>query len=267
MKILDLDMDYFMDSVAHTPDSVLERLSEADYGDCVWSERRVRSFLEENLGLSKERKLPGRIVCGHNEALIFWRELIAHGELTVPFDVIHVDSHADLGLGYSSWTHILNYLLSYPVEERPMHNKYVDCFGNLREESIGDYLLFAVAYRWISKIIYCANPNGEKNDYLLDTLKNFEEKYIWGDPVENTIQLLYNPDMDFPQYDDYTHVKKEYIAKSKAEPEVPLIIIPTIEAVKYDGNFDYVVMAQSPNYTPASADFIIDILREYIEER
>ena len=66
MKILDLDMDYFMDSVAHTPDSVLERLSEADYGDCVWSERRVRSFLEENLGLSKERKLPGRIVCGHN---------------------------------------------------------------------------------------------------------------------------------------------------------------------------------------------------------
>ena len=76
MKILDLDMDYFMDSVAHTPDSVLERLSEADYGDCVWSERRVRSFLEENLGLSKERKLPGRIVCGHNEALIFWRELI-----------------------------------------------------------------------------------------------------------------------------------------------------------------------------------------------
>ena len=160
-----------------------------------------------------------------------------------------------------------DYLLSYPVEERPMHNKYVDCFGNLREESIGDYLLFAVAYRWISKIIYCANPNGEKNDYLLDTLKNFEEKYIWDDPVENTIQLLYNPDMDFPQYDDYTHVKKEYIAKSKAEPEVLLIIIPTIEAVKYDGNFDYVVMAQSPNYTPASADFIIDILREYIEER
>ena len=30
MKILDLDMDYFMDSVAHTPDSVLERLSLCD---------------------------------------------------------------------------------------------------------------------------------------------------------------------------------------------------------------------------------------------
>ena len=32
MKILDLDMDYFMDSVAHTPDSVLERLSERIMG-------------------------------------------------------------------------------------------------------------------------------------------------------------------------------------------------------------------------------------------
>lgn len=55
MKILDLDMDYFMDSVAHTPDSVLERLSEEDYGNSVWNEKRVRSFLKENLGLSKEK--------------------------------------------------------------------------------------------------------------------------------------------------------------------------------------------------------------------
>ena len=35
---------------------------------------------------------------------------------------------------------------------------------------------------------------------------------------------------------------------------------------EFDGNFDYAVMAQSPNYTPASADFILDIFREYIEE-
>ena len=39
-----------------------------------------------------------------------------------------------------------------------------------------------------------------------------------------------------------------------------------IEDVKFDGKFDYAVMAQSPNYTPASADFILDIFREYIEE-
>lgn len=266
MKILDLDMDYFMESVAHTPDSVRDRLSENEYGDSVWSEERVRNFLEKNLGLSKDKRIRGRIVSGHNEALIFWRELIAEGSLTTPFEVIHVDSHADLGLRYSSWTYILNHLLAYPPEERPIHNRYVDCYGKIKEESIGDYLLFAIAYRWISKITYCANPNGDKNDYLWVTLKNFEENFIWDEPVENIIQLLYNPNMEFPQYKDYPYVKKKYITASKKEPDVPLLIIPTVETVKYSGDFDYIVMAQSPNYTPASADFIMNIFKEYIVE-
>lgn len=71
MKVLDLDMDYFMESIANTPFSVSERLSEEDYGDTVWSEYRVREFLEQNLGLSKTKKIPGRIVVGHNESLFF----------------------------------------------------------------------------------------------------------------------------------------------------------------------------------------------------
>lgn len=48
--------------------------------------------------------------------------------------------------------------------------------------------------------------------------------------------------------------------------EVPFVIIPSVEDVKYNGEFDFIVMAQSPNYTPASADFIINIVKEYIEE-
>ena len=266
MKILDIDMDYFMERIASVNDDVIERLSEEDYGGCVWTEQRVRSFLENNLGLSKRNKIKGRIVAGHNEALFFWKELIASNALTTPFEVIHVDSHADLGLGFDSIYHIRKYLLAYPVEERPEHNRYVDFSGRMKIESIGDYLLFAIAYQWISKIIYCANPNGDKNDYIWQTLKDFEENLIWDEPVENTIQLLYNPDMDLPHYNDNKFVKREYIKRSCKEPEVPLLIIPTVEAVNFDGKFDYIVMAQSPNYTPASADFIMDIVREYINE-
>lgn len=55
MKVLDLDMDYFMESIASTPFSVTERLQE-DYGHYVWSENKVRLFLENDLGLSKEKK-------------------------------------------------------------------------------------------------------------------------------------------------------------------------------------------------------------------
>lgn len=266
MKVLDIDMDYFMEEIAHTNDYVTERLSEEKFGGCVWSRERIYHFIESNLGLSKEKKIKGRIVSGHNEALNFWKELIAHNELTVPFEVIHVDSHADLGLGFESPFRIMESLLFYPVKERPEHNKYVDCNGNIRAEGIGDYLLFAVAYQWISMITYCANPNGDKNDYVWETLKDFHEELIWDKPVKNVIQLTYNPDMDVPHYNDSDGLKKKYLQGSRKEPEVPLWIIPTIDGVKYKGDFDFIVMAQSPNYTPASADCIIDIIREYIDE-
>ena len=57
MRILDLDMDYFMDSVAtFVPASSEERLDEENYSKAVWSSAHVRTFLECHLGLSKDAK-------------------------------------------------------------------------------------------------------------------------------------------------------------------------------------------------------------------
>ena len=265
LRVLDLDMDYFMTEIANTSFSCKERLNEKDYGNSVWSADEVRQFLELNLGLSKRHKLPGRIVSGHNEILFFWEELINSKRLSDPFDVVHVDSHADLGLGDASWSFLQSAFLTLPTNSRRKIREYEFC-GNKREISIGDYLLWAVAYRMVSSIIYCANPNGDKNDYVLDTLKDFCEEYIWDKPVKNYIQLKYNKMMKMPSYDSSDAYKKKYLEGAMKDPEVELLIIPTIKDVKFDGNFDYVVMAQSPNYTPASADFILDIFREYIVE-
>ena len=50
MKVLDIDMDYFMRAVAHFVDeSTMERLSESEYEEYVWSESEVRDFFENNL--------------------------------------------------------------------------------------------------------------------------------------------------------------------------------------------------------------------------
>lgn len=265
LKVLDLDMDYFMTKIANTSFSSLERLDEKDYGDSVWSEDKVRDFLESNLGLSKENKIPGRIVCGHDEALFFWEELIESRKLEEPFDVIHVDSHADLGLGCNSDDFIQSMFLTLPTPTRRRIRNYE--FNNQIEEiNIGDYLLWAIAYRMISSVTYCSNPNGENNDYLWDTLKDFQEEYIWDKPVKNYIQLKFNSEMELPQYDSSDYYKKKYLDGAIKDPEVELIIIPTIEDVKFHGDFDYAVLAQSPNYTPASADYIMDIFKEYIEE-
>lgn len=268
MKVLDLDMDYFMEEVANNiPETYSGRLEEDEFIRSVWTADEVVSFIEGNLGLSKDRKIPGRIVCGHNESLFFWKELISKGNLIVPFEVIHVDSHADLGLGTDSATFISKELLQWPVEERPNHSIHVNCFGQKCAEGIADYLLYAIAYRWISRLTYCGNPNTECNDYDVYTLKNFEEEYVRQEPVDNIIQLLYNPSMKCPhRYMDELWKIRAYIDASKKEPEVPFRIISTIADVKYQGDFDYAVLAQSPNYTPANADYIMDVFRQYIVE-
>lgn len=260
MKILDLDMDYFMTEIANTPFSCEERLDEEYYGGSVWTEEKVRQFLERNLGLSKTNKIPGRIVEGHNEALFFWEELINSKRLSDSFDVVHVDSHADLGLGDASWSFLQSAFLTLPIESRRRIREYEFC-DKIKRISIGDYLLWAVAYKMISSITYCANPHGDKNDYVF-----FHEEYIWDKPVRNYIQLKYNKTMEMPEYDSSNAYKKKYLEGAIKDPEVELLIIPTIDDVRFARDFDYAVMAQSPNYTPASADFIMDIFREYIEE-
>lgn len=256
-----------MDWVPHLiPDTCTSRLSEEEFGKAVWSEKRVRNFLEGKLGLSKSKRIKGRIISGHNEALDLWQELISGGKLTVPFEVVHVDSHADLGLGISSWVYIMRHLLKYSVSERPSHNRYYDDDGNEHMESIGDYLLYAIAYRWIEKLTYCANPNSKKNDYLWLTMKDLHEEAVWEKPVENTIQLVYNPNMPFPAFRDTKQEKSDFLKKVTKEPEVPFLIIPNIDGIGFTGDFSYASLAQSPNYTPSSADFILDVFREYIEE-
>lgn len=265
MKVLDLDMDYFMRDIANTPFSVMTRLAEEEFGNLVWSKNEVINFLENNLGLSKNNKIPGRIITGHNEALFFWEELMLDGKLQEPFEVVHIDSHADLGLGCPSSSFLQNTILTMPVEERRKIKSY-EFNGEIEEINIGDYLLWGIAYKMFSKIIYCANPYGDKNDYCWDTLKDFKEELIWDVPVSNYIQLKFNDRMQMPKYNDSVEYKKMYFEGAIKDPEVELKIIPSIENVAFQGDFDFAVIAQSPNYTPASADFILDIFKEYIIE-
>ena len=268
MKILDLDMDYFMTKVANgVGESVTSRLIDEEFEQSVWCKDDVIRFLEDKLGLSKEAKIPGRIVSGHNEALYFWKELMLDGKLSVPFEVVHIDSHADLGLGTDSAAYISRELLKWPVTDRPEHSRHVNCFGHECSEGIADYLLYALAYRWISRLTYCGNPNGESNDYDISVMKDLKEQFIWNDPVDNVIQLIYNPNMSCPNpYTDDPEDVQAYLDSGIKEPEVPFTIIPTIEGVNYCGDFDFVLLAQSPNYTPESADFIMDVFHEYIQE-
>ena len=266
MKVLDVDMDYFMFDIGHyVSENPSERFEEEKIGESVWNECEVREFFEKKLGLSKDKKIPGRIVVHHNETLYFWKEMIENELLQYPFEVVHIDSHADLGLGCTCGDQfIMKNLLGLDVEQRwdfKLYNQFV----NSRMPGIGDYLLFAIAFRWISKLTYCANPNGECNDFLWYTMKDFYEPIYVGDCFRNTIQLLYNSTDILPKYSVSQKGYKEFLDNSVKEPEVPFEIIHSIEKVNYSGDFDFISIAQSPNYTPKSADYILDVFKDYVE--
>lgn len=65
MKVLDLDMDYFMEHIACIPFSVSDRLDEDNYGDTVWSEERVRNFLENNWDWDVHHPISYRVLFLH----------------------------------------------------------------------------------------------------------------------------------------------------------------------------------------------------------
>lgn len=256
MRILDIDMDYFLKDVPmFISENSKSRLCNEDY--TVWTKKEVIEFLEERLGLSNERKIKGKIVVNHHEALYYWHELISKQELSIPFEVVHIDSHADMGLGYPSWTFIMDSLLKLPVCERADIENYKNIFEKYYEPGIGDYLLFVLAFRWINKLTYVCNPAESGDDYLWMSMKD-------GIEPNTKIQLTHNENMRAVDIMSGISASK-YYSTAIREPEVDFEIIREVELVNYNGDFDYITFCISPNYTPASADFIIEIIKEYID--
>lgn len=67
MRILDIDMDYFLKEIPiMISGNSTVRISDDDYP--VWSKDEVIDFFENRLGLSKEIKIKEKIVTHHNEA-------------------------------------------------------------------------------------------------------------------------------------------------------------------------------------------------------
>ena len=241
MRILDIDMDYFLKDIpSECPNGRLEE----EYIE-TWKEQEVIQFLEKNLGLSKKHRIPGCIIEKHNKAINFWDDLIAKNKLKIPFEVIHIDSHSDLS------PNIMAYGLRYYREDSRLGHywKTIETKKEDREKlaimnnypTEGDYLLYAIAFGWIKHLIYYTNPSYVCPDY----------------PDEIFVEL--NGDEDAK--DNFCSV----IQLKEDEKMIPFNFNKRIESIKPFGKYDFIVFAQSPNYTPESLDFVIDIMKEYIE--
>lgn len=233
MRVLDLDMDFFL-----TAPCPLAEPGKRPNETCAqpYSDEEVIRFLEEQCGLSRSHPVPGAIFDTHDKALDFWQARLQDGSLAAPFEVVHVDTHSDLAFGPPGTGFVLNVVLSRLPDQRAD-------IGNYRkavELDEANYLLFAIAMRWISGLAYVRNPKSHQDvpRQLLDEQGNIHLRSFISAMMEGKNGK--EPVIPFDVYDDYRQFSQK--------------------------GYDFVTMAQSPRYSPASADRIMDIVRRYITE-
>jgi len=233
MRVLDLDMDFFLS--APCP---LAKYGERPDESCaeVYSDEEVVRFLEEQCGLSREHPVPGAIFDTHDKALDFWKARLTDGSLTAPFEVAHVDTHSDLAFGPPGPDYVMNVVLSRPTEIRERIHMYREA----HEMDEANYLLFALSFRWISRLTYVRNP------------KSYQDVPAQLLNEEGNIQLR-------------SFVSRLFEGKNGLEPVVPFEVFDDYRAFSRKG-YDFLTMAQSPRYAPRSADRIMQILKRYLIE-
>jgi hypothetical protein len=269
-SVLDLDLDFFVWPIALDIEEDGQRLDPKEYFPN--SEKQVRSFLEERCGLSTVHRIPGRFLVHHVDAFTVWREWLEEHILSNPFNVVHVDAHADLGSGWQNESprFFETELLKLPVEQRSFPRFGVDAVNS------GNYLVAAVANQWINQLtyVYPIDPNPPSPAVLRERERMERIQKLHEDGTDGD----YPPDLPvycFQDGDPNTRklLLKEYPALGHSdvkfdttpihfEPKVPFSWLEA-EMFKYSG-FTHMVIAQSPNYTPNTADPLLDIISEYV---
>ncbi|MBQ2669031.1 MAG: UPF0489 family protein, partial [Clostridia bacterium] len=153
-----------------------------------------------------------------------------------PFEVVHVDTHSDLAFGPPGTNFVLNVVLSRMPEQRAA----IDAYRTAVELDEANYLLFALAFRWIDRLAYVRNPKSHQDipRHLLDG--------------EGNIHLC-------------SFISRMMESRNGKEPVIPFDVYDDYRTFRQHG-YDFVTMAQSPRYAPQSADRIIEIMRRYIAQ-
>ena len=185
---------------------------------------------------SGEHPVPGAIFDTHDKALDFWAERLRDGSLSAPFEVVHVDTHSDLAFGPPGTNFVLNVVLS----RLPDMRTDIAAYRKAVELDEANYLLFALAFRWIDRLAYVRNPKSHQDipRQLLDADGNIHLRSFISQMMEGKNGR--EPIIPFAVYNDYTQF--------------------------HTRGYDFVTMAQSPRYAPKSADRIMEIVRRYIAE-
>lgn len=244
MRFLDIDLDAFLSSVAHWPEG--GRLDPEDF--IPWSEERLRDFLERQCLLSRAAPIRGWFVENHDGAFDVMRDLMTGGSGTL--EVVHVDAHADLGMGDPSWVDMIRHVA------KPLAARRDPKRAN-QGLNLGSWLGYALAAEFISDLTY-VHPAGYGDD--LPPLY-----FPGGDKTAGCIEMKAYIRPGLPMNGSVPDYHKLY----ELEPDVALARVPfrmiTLDAFAAEAPFIAGLLCRSPDYTPESSDALIPIIKEYID--
>ena len=241
MRFLDIDLDAFLSSVAFYRNGGGRLVPEAYQ---PWTEARMRDFLERQCGLSRDHPIPGWFVEEHDGAFDVMRALV--GDACRPLEVVHVDAHADLGMGDPSWVQLIEHV-ALPLADQ-------------RDPKRGDHALSlgsSLAADFISALTY-VHPARRGKDL---TAIHFRD----GDIESGYIEMKAFTRPDLPA----DGASPDYWRLVKLAPNLALAPVPfamaTLDDFAATAPFNIGLLCHSPSYTPATADALIPIVGVYID--
>ncbi|WP_375162568.1 MULTISPECIES: hypothetical protein [unclassified Bradyrhizobium] len=245
MNIADIDLDIFLDEICS-----VDRRPRAPSTIRPWNEEQLRRFLTHQCGLRcgpSSHRPKGRFVVRHDEAFPVLEALSQNG--AIPLTLTHIDAHSDLGTGFGdlSWKDIGGRLLGLPPKDR--HTAIPK--NGMERISPANYLSYALACRWLRTLTYVHHTQSG-DDLMPFFFRDF-------DPACGVMELRY-----VPRVHD-AHSREELRALPHTlEPPIAFRKIP-VDAYRAAELFDYVILCQSPGYTPIEADALIPIFKDYVD--
>jgi hypothetical protein len=253
MVVLDIDLDFFLQ---HLPRRWAKNGRTSSEGNPTWSTSSTNSFVTTQLGLDATLPVPGAYVTHHDEVFFKWRDLIESGDLRAPFDLVHVDSHADFGMGSGAGGRIACEFLHLSLRERAYPPS--DGIGCL---DCGNYLIYALANRWLRSVTYVHHPTLLGIGGQLPDIP--DATYQDNSPASGYLQLKRYSKAFRSQW--AIQVPRLELVED-FEPRVQVTLVRGDDATFRIDRPDYLFLAQSPNYTPVEADALAALLQRFIQE-
>lgn len=236
-RILDIDLDFFIEGCCELAEKGKRPSAQ---GHDPWSESAVRQFLEQNVGISRDKPVRGRIFETHDKALLYWRELIEKGSLKPAFSVTHIDAHSDLGIGKPGPGFVLNTVISTCLEQR----RCIERYYKMNELDEANYLLFALGFRWIGELVNVRNPSSHEDIP--------REILVCNDKGERCALHL------------ESFASRLLEGKNGREPHIPYTEYKNYADYKANGDYSYMSLAISPRYLPKEAEHLADVIAQYM---